>query len=953
MGRSGPLSIRSIERTMVLWKLWMLRQARVAPVGATLASELIARAAAIGAGKPRRRRHSAPSTRPACRAPCLRGAGAAPGRRLGPGRRARLPRRRGRRGRRRAQVRAGRGAGRGDGRGRASSGCRPRLRPSPSSGVRWRARSSPSFRRPSRPSSPSRCSSSSHPQRPARSGSSTPGSTTCLVSHGKAPRSRRLREVARAALDGVIVGSAQVHARVVERWDQAVRRARRAGTRRGVGAARRVPRRGRDRARPDPRARLALRPASAARARPRRCRRAASPAPRLRPPRRAAAGDRRARRRAADCVGPDLGGRPRRLPAARARALQRRPRPARRARREPARDRALDPLDDAPSPARSRTRSRPSFARSRARPASRRSSRSTASLADLSDSQKIVLFRVVQEALSNVRKHSGADERLGRAAQHAHLRRPHRGRRRLRLRSARGSARTGSASPASPSACGCSAAPSRSRRAPAQARPSGRRCRGGGRRHRRPRRVRRDYLSRQSHRLSRRAVADLVARPSCAQSRCADRSWPADRHDGTTTRRPPRRGRRSRRSQSSPASRRPARCSSTPSPSRKSPNPHARVIKVMHQFRPDFRPQEVLAVGDADRLGRQAPGTGSASRCARTARTAGFPPSTVTLAPTHEPDRDQPRRAHDRRLPARQARLAREGRHRRARQGDAARPLLRRGALRPVPRPVPRRLRRRDERLLEADRVAGRRRRRHPRHEPAAAARPGRLARLRARLERDGRGSSRRSRRSARRSRSRSKLRVSERNWKAGRPSAARKAAAPRGAPDCGRRALDRVAARRAVPAAARRVGDRDLAEAVEEGVAGAAGAAVPALGGRDRRSSGRGSGAGRSPARRPCGSPRRATSSGGCASRARSPWPASRPEGRRRPGGRSGSGRAARPRSRCRCRSRLGKPLKPTWSHSFVPSGPWPGPPTPTQPATWPLRMSNASRGVISAEIP
>jgi signal transduction histidine kinase len=46
------------------------------------------------------------------------------------------------------------------------------------------------------------------------------GSTTCLVSHGKAPRSRRLREAARAALDGVIVGSAKVHVRVVERWDR-------------------------------------------------------------------------------------------------------------------------------------------------------------------------------------------------------------------------------------------------------------------------------------------------------------------------------------------------------------------------------------------------------------------------------------------------------------------------------------------------------------------------------------------------------------------------------------------------------------------------------------------------------------------------------------------------------------------------------------------------------------
>lgn len=46
------------------------------------------------------------------------------------------------------------------------------------------------------------------------------GATTCLVSHGKAPRSRRLREVARAALDGVIACSAQVHVRVVERWDR-------------------------------------------------------------------------------------------------------------------------------------------------------------------------------------------------------------------------------------------------------------------------------------------------------------------------------------------------------------------------------------------------------------------------------------------------------------------------------------------------------------------------------------------------------------------------------------------------------------------------------------------------------------------------------------------------------------------------------------------------------------
>jgi signal transduction histidine kinase len=46
------------------------------------------------------------------------------------------------------------------------------------------------------------------------------GSTTCLVSHGKASRSRRLREVAKAALDGVTAGTTQVHVRVVERWDR-------------------------------------------------------------------------------------------------------------------------------------------------------------------------------------------------------------------------------------------------------------------------------------------------------------------------------------------------------------------------------------------------------------------------------------------------------------------------------------------------------------------------------------------------------------------------------------------------------------------------------------------------------------------------------------------------------------------------------------------------------------
>jgi signal transduction histidine kinase len=48
-----------------------------------------------------------------------------------------------------------------------------------------------------------------------------PGSaTTCLASTGKAPQSRRLREVARAALDGVLASTAQVRVEVVGRWDR-------------------------------------------------------------------------------------------------------------------------------------------------------------------------------------------------------------------------------------------------------------------------------------------------------------------------------------------------------------------------------------------------------------------------------------------------------------------------------------------------------------------------------------------------------------------------------------------------------------------------------------------------------------------------------------------------------------------------------------------------------------
>jgi signal transduction histidine kinase len=46
------------------------------------------------------------------------------------------------------------------------------------------------------------------------------GRTGCLAEAGKAPRSRRLREAVRAALDGVLPDSSHVQATVVERWDR-------------------------------------------------------------------------------------------------------------------------------------------------------------------------------------------------------------------------------------------------------------------------------------------------------------------------------------------------------------------------------------------------------------------------------------------------------------------------------------------------------------------------------------------------------------------------------------------------------------------------------------------------------------------------------------------------------------------------------------------------------------
>ena len=151
---------------------------------------------------------------------------------------------------------------------------------------------------------------------------------------------------------------------------------------------------------------------------------------------------------------------------------------------------------------------------------------------------------------------------------------------------------------------------------------------------------------------------------------------------------------------------------------------------------------------------------------------------------------------------------------------------------------LPRRLRSRDERLLEADRVARRRRRRHPRHEHAAASRAGRVARVRARVEYDGGGTA--EARTARRADLDYGVKDA-RLRRAMSPSAATNEPLSVFCCDPRRRARDRVAAGEGLPVAARRVRDRDLVEAVEEAVAAAAGAAVPALGRDDRRPACRG----------------------------------------------------------------------------------------------------------------
>ena len=470
---------------MELWKLWTLRRPGGAPVGATLASELIARAAAIGAGKPR-------STATPLLPRDLRAALRA------------------------SEVRARRLA-EGWGQGAAldflgdaivAIAVEHRLEPGEARvavttaadelGLPPEAAAFAVFRRALASKEFAQLPPAVAAElalallvelAPAAAGSlwilDAAGSTTCLVSHGKAPRSRRLREVAqrRARRSHRRLGpGARAGRRAV---GPPVRRARGAWTSRRVGASRGVPRGDRDRAGTASRAGIPLRPESAARARPRGCRRAAHHASRLRPARWAAAGDRRAGRGAAHCVDADLGGRSRRLQAARARSLQRRPRAARRPRREPARDRALHPLDDGRRPPR-RGCSRGRAARARER--DRHRGRSPGGGQPV-QSQRFAEDRALPRRPGGTVERAEAQrgrEGLGRAAQQAHLRRSHGDGRRVRLPSASSSTPIGSASPGSPSECGYSVERSRSRRVRARGQRSARPCLSGGRRHPRP-----------------------------------------------------------------------------------------------------------------------------------------------------------------------------------------------------------------------------------------------------------------------------------------------------------------------------------------------------------------------------------------------------------------------------------------------------------------------------------
>ena len=158
-----------------------------------------------------------------------------------------------------------------------------------------------------------------------------------------------------------------------------------------------------------------------------------------------------------------------------------------------------------------------------------------------------------------------------------------------------------------------------------------------------------------------------------------------------------------------------------------------RAFAVLDQFRPDFRPQYVLAL-EAGAAKTWQPTWYRISVPGRpNGRTGWVRAAALELRPVQKRVDHLPRRAEVRVLGRRAARPHGEGRSWRAGGRDAARPLLRHRQVRSRDRSGlgdPRRVRIRDECVLEADRLAGRRHRRRPRHSLAESPRPGRLARL-------------------------------------------------------------------------------------------------------------------------------------------------------------------------------------------------------------------------------
>ena len=111
---------------------------------------------------------------------------------------------------------------------------------------------------------------------------------------------------------------------------------------------------------------------------------------------------------------------------------------------------------------------------------------------------------------------------------------------------------------------------------------------------------------------------------------------------------------------------------------RRRPATNASKIKVMTYFRPDYRVQEILAVGK--RTGSDGQPWYHISVPMRPNGTLGWiPAADVALAPTTSKIIVNVGRQDDRRLLPRQARRAWKGRRGSARHGDAARSLLRRG----------------------------------------------------------------------------------------------------------------------------------------------------------------------------------------------------------------------------------------------------------------------------------